>query len=215
MARTSKRTGAFISYSQHDEEWMKALGVHLEALEQTTGISFWSRSKIEAGQDRAIEVRDAIEHAQVAICLVSARFCSSNHIQKYELPALLEAYERDGVKILPVFVSPCLVPDALLKLQGVNKPGRTLVDMTEAERERVFASVAGEVRRLATPDSMTTTPRQPAPVTASFAQSTRARQQTPRAARSRSRRARSLRLRSRRRRCCPSAGRVPPADRAA
>ena len=191
---------------------MKALGVHLEALEHDAGISCWSRLKIEVGQERAAEVHDAIEHTQVAIFLVSARFCSSNYIQRFELPALLEAYERDGVKILLVFVSPCLIPDALVRFQGVNQPDHTLVDMTEADRERVFVKVATELKRLATPACSTIA----APVTASFAQSDRAQRRTPPATRSPLRRARRRRRpRSRRRRCCPSTCRARAADRGA
>lgn len=146
-ADTSTRIGVFISYSRADKDWLEALGKHLHVLEDETGISCWTDARIEAGADWHGEIRDAIARAKVAVFLISVHFCASDFIRLHELPALLEAAEKDGLIIVPVFVSPCHLPRALVKFQGVNEPKRTLIEMEEPARQRAYMDVASKIKR--------------------------------------------------------------------
>ena len=154
----AERTGVFISYSHHDKTWLDALGKHRQALERETGISCWIDSQIEAGADWHAEIVGAIRGAKVAVFLISVDFCASDFIHRHELPALLAAAEREGLRILPVFVRPCHLPKALAKLQGVNKPDRTLSELDEAARQRAYMDIVAEIVRVVPTTAKTTTP---------------------------------------------------------
>lgn len=140
-------TTVFISYSHKDKEWLEALEVHLKALEHDTGIAAWTDARIVPGDDWGAEVKRALAEAKIALFLLSASFCASEFIRRAELPAALKAAEERGLKLLPVYVKPCRVPAALAGIQAVNAPDRTLLDASEAERERVFVRIAEEIER--------------------------------------------------------------------
>src|SRR5713101_5676457 len=101
------RTQVFVSYSHADSEHLLRLKVHLRPYERKSLIDLWSDTSIRAGQQWKKEVEAALGRAAVAILLVSADFLASDFVAENELPPLLEAAKKDGVKILPVILKPC------------------------------------------------------------------------------------------------------------
>src|SRR6202022_3571589 len=100
-----ERTKVFISYSHSDAEWLQRLQVHLRPLVRTSTIALWADTKITPGSKWQDEIGRALAATKVAILLVSADFMASDYIAGRELPALLEASEKDGAIILLVIVS--------------------------------------------------------------------------------------------------------------
>ena len=98
----------FISYSQKDEEWKDRLRPHLGVLEQVGHITIWDDRRIDAGATWYDEIRQAMERAAVAVCLISADYLASNFCVKEEIPYLLERRARNGMTLIPVLVRPCL-----------------------------------------------------------------------------------------------------------
>jgi formylglycine-generating enzyme required for sulfatase activity len=144
---SSQRKKVFISYSHNDAEWLKRLQIHLKPLEREGALELWSDDKIQPGSKWREEIRAALEQAKVAVLLVSANFLASEFIVKNELPPLLAAAEEEDAVILPVIVSPCRFEktQSLSKFQAVNSPRKTLLQMSEAEREEIFVKVADAI----------------------------------------------------------------------
>jgi hypothetical protein len=144
----------FISYSHQDREWLDRLRVHLKPLERNGTLGVWDDTRIAAGQAWHGEIRQALEAAAVAVLLISADFLASDFIAGEELPPLLAAAERRGVRILPLYLSPCRIASvpALARLQSVNPLDRPLIALSRPEQEAVFVRLAEAVdEALSTP----------------------------------------------------------------
>lgn len=139
--KASKRSKVFISYSHADAKWLEQLQVHLAPLERNGLIERWDDELIAPGDRWRQEISKGLAQARVAILLVSPTFMASEFIQSQELPALLSAAQRDGLSILPVIISPCLM-GGLAEFQAVNPPNRPLVDLSRGDRDRVWVRVA-------------------------------------------------------------------------
>ena len=144
-----QRTQVFISYSHADAEYLGRLKVHLRPFERQGAVDLWADSRITAGQRWKQEIAAAMDRAVMAILLVSADFLASDFIAENELPPLLEAAQKHGVKILPVVLKPCAFSDlpAISQFQSVNDPKKPLVSLTENDREQVWYDLAVAVKR--------------------------------------------------------------------
>jgi hypothetical protein len=151
----SERNKVFISYSREDDTWLQKLQVHLKPLERNGIVDRWDDSRISAGALWREEITKALASARVAVLLVSKHFLASDFIAKEELPALLTAAESEGARILPVLVGPCRLPPNLSRFQALNRPERTLSEMTEAEQDRVWiellSAIEMSLEKLASP----------------------------------------------------------------
>jgi hypothetical protein len=134
------RNQVFVSYSHADEKWLQMLHVHLAPLERSNKVARWDDTKIAPGKKWREEIDAAIRSAKVAVLLVSAQFMASEFIAQNELPLLLEAAENDGLVVLPVIISPCMM-DSLSKFQAVNPPSKPLVDLGQGDRDRVWVKL--------------------------------------------------------------------------
>jgi hypothetical protein len=145
-------SSVFVSYSHRDQEWLERLQVHLKPLERAGTLAIWDDTRIAAGQAWNEEIRRALAEAAVAVLLVSADFLASDFIAGQELPPLLEATERHGIPVLPLFLSPCRIASvpALERLQGLNSPDRPLIGLGRTEQEALFVRLAEAVHAVLT-----------------------------------------------------------------
>jgi hypothetical protein len=139
-ARNPIRTKVFVSYSHCDERWLDRLMVFLKPLERDGIVDLWSDRKIAPGKKWLPEITNAVRSAKVAVLLISADFMASDFIAIRELPPLLKAAENDGILILPVIISPCVL-GPLEGFQAVNSPDEPMVDLRRGDRERVWKRV--------------------------------------------------------------------------
>lgn len=144
MAQGSSRTKVFLSYSHRDAEYLDRILVHLRPMERSGLIDQWSDTKIRAGDRWKDEIRTALAVARIAVLLVSADFLASEFIATNELPPLLEAAEREGLKIIPLIVKPSgfLRHPELARFHALNDPRRPIIGLSEAEREEIYAELA-------------------------------------------------------------------------
>jgi internalin A len=140
----AERTEVFVSYSHNDKKWLERLQTHLKPLVREGIIDLWDDTRIKTGADWRKEIEMALDSAKGAILLISADFLASDFIIDNELPPLLEAAERQGCRIVPVIVGPCLVKPLkpLSRFQAINSPKRPLTKMKKAEQEELLVKVA-------------------------------------------------------------------------
>ncbi len=142
----------FISYSHKDEEWKDRLLPHLGTLEQQGDIVIWDDRKIGTGDDWYPAIKEQLEKAAVAVCLISANYLSSKFINKEEIPDLKQKRTKEGMLLLPVLISPCpwktvrwlkgiqlFPPDdkSLEEIRGRAKQERALSEIAEYIYEKI------------------------------------------------------------------------------
>src|SRR4051794_1917155 len=104
---TASAHKVFISYSHRDQRALERLKVHLGALERDGLLTVWDDTRIRAGDVWRDQIDRGLEGIAAAVLLVSADFLNSGFIQEHELPPIFEAFERRGVRIYWVLLSPC------------------------------------------------------------------------------------------------------------
>ena len=77
---------------------------------------------------------------------LSPSYITSDFIAENELPPLLVAFKREGVKILPVIIKPCLYEESELGiLQAFNSMDKTFIGMSEVEQEILLVNLVRQI----------------------------------------------------------------------
>jgi GTPase SAR1 family protein len=140
------RTKVFISYSHNDREWLTRLQKHLKTLEhEGIDVDVWDDTRIKAGDKWKLEIKRALDEAKIAVLLISTDFLASDFIAKNELPPLLKASKQNGAVILPLILKPSRFTKhkELSEFQAVNDPARPLIELKEAEQEKILVKLTG------------------------------------------------------------------------
>ncbi|MFL6201737.1 MAG: TIR domain-containing protein, partial [Thermoanaerobaculia bacterium] len=144
----STRPLVFLSYSHKDEIWKDRLATALKVLELQDELEVWDDRRIAAGDGWFAEIEQAMNHAAVAVLLVSTDFLASGFIHGTEVPHLLKRRQEEGLRIIPLFVRPSswqAVP-WLAAIQGRPKNAKPLSEHRKAKAEKVLADLALEIR---------------------------------------------------------------------
>lgn len=143
MCAATKPT-VFISYSHKDEVWKNRLLPQLRALEQAGRITVWHDRKIDGGDKWYPEIKEAMERAAVAVCLISADFLSSDFCVKEEVPYLLQRCEHDGMIFIPLLVRPCTWKAFpwLKEIQMLPRDGQSVAIDFKDKEDVAFAELA-------------------------------------------------------------------------
>jgi hypothetical protein len=142
------RDQVFISYSHQDKLWLDRLEKVLKPLVRSGALASWADTRIQPGAKWKEEIENALARAKVAVLLVSADFLASDFIADQELPPLLEAAKRDGVKILWVYLRPCLYKvSPIADYQAAHDIGKPLAGRDDWEG--VLLEVAEKIQAAA------------------------------------------------------------------
>jgi hypothetical protein len=146
----------FVSYSHKDKKWLDELKVQLKPLVRERRVRLWADTDIQAGL-WPDQIRDAIASMKVAVLLVSPEFLASDFIAANELPPILRKVKREGALVLPVLVRPSLFERErkLSRFQSVNPPSKTLIEMTPAQRARLWVKLTEQIEMAVTTAAVT------------------------------------------------------------
>lgn len=143
----------FISYSHSDREWKERLVAQLKVLEVEGLIEIWEDSRIGAGDTWGTAVKAALEGAQFAFLLISARFLTSEFIRREEVPALIQRRKK-GPRIFPLIIEESdwqSVP-WLSALQVRPLDAVPLKSMSRSHADQALTAVVRELRTMIGPE---------------------------------------------------------------
>jgi TIR domain len=150
----------FISYSQSDTRWKERLSSFFNVFQHEGLLNVWHDGLIQAGGDWLPQIESAMAQARVAILLVSVRFLNSEFVRRKEVPTLMERRQREGLRVIPVIVSPCpwqKVP-WLSGIQARPLRGKTLEGLRKVQQDELLTSLAEEVVELLAPELIVARP---------------------------------------------------------
>ncbi len=103
MNRDDKKL-VFVSYAHADKEFIdRELMPFLRQLELGEQIELWHDQLIGTGENWYAEIADRLDHAKVAILLITPAFLGSKFCQHEEVPVLLQRARRGELRVLPVW----------------------------------------------------------------------------------------------------------------
>jgi hypothetical protein len=151
MDNPIQRDQVFVSYSHKDRKILEQLQTHLKPFVRGKKISVWDDTKIKSGDEWRDEINKAIASAKVAVLLVSPDFLASDFIAEHELPPLLDAAQNEGLRILWVAVRHSSYEETeIARYQCVNAPGRPLMSISGASREKELVRICKEIKAAVT-----------------------------------------------------------------
>jgi len=155
---------AFICYAHQDndssnlkERWLDRFLQFIKPMVRQKDLNVWSDRDLKIGDVWHKKIQKQLEAAKAIVLFVSPAFLESDYIVNNEMPVLLKQSKDRGVPIFQFIISPCLYeetrflyPDpkkgphtfTLHSIQAANPPSKTLIEMTEAEQNRIMLSVA-------------------------------------------------------------------------
>ncbi len=148
---TSRRAPiVFISYSHLDREWKDRFVRHLNVSVKQGHFVQWNDEQIGAGADWYAEISAAMDAASVAVFLISADFLGSDFILREEVTRLIERREREGLRIVPVYLRKCDWEAVAWLTRMQMRPGgdRPIVRGQDHVIDDEFAEIAKEIRLL-------------------------------------------------------------------
>jgi hypothetical protein len=142
----------FISYSHKDEKYKDELVKMLRPLEDQRILEIWQDREIQPGEEWSKSIKNAMNTCDIALLLISVDFLASRFILEEEIPTLLRRRLRDGLRVVPIIIRPCLwqsVP-VLAELQALPKDGKPIVSFASAgaRRDRVWTEVALAIKSI-------------------------------------------------------------------
>jgi len=125
----------FISYAHDDHAMLDRFRVHLAALEEAFGLTFWSDESLRAGHHWNDTILDQINQSDVFLLLLSPSFIASPFIRDQERPAIER--RRAAVKglIMPVVLMPCDWERSIGVMQAAPMAARRLLPVSLWDRD--------------------------------------------------------------------------------
>lgn len=140
----------FLSYSHDDMLWRNRVWRALRALENDDAIELWDDRSIGTGDDWYDRIKEKLDRAKMAVCLISPDFLASEFCTKQEIPVFLDRAAKHGMRLIPVLVRPCGWQSVrwLKGFQMFPKDGQSLSRdyRDEDECELALADVLIEIR---------------------------------------------------------------------
>jgi hypothetical protein len=146
-----ERQHVFISYSHADRAWVERLRRMMAPMLRDSGqmLRLWDDNQIRPGAKWRDEIEMALAQAEVALLLVSDHFLASEFVMGQEVPKLLAAAKAEGVPILWVSLSPCLVEHTPIhQYQAVLPVDQHLAGLDEVGRLEALKKISLTIEKV-------------------------------------------------------------------
>jgi hypothetical protein len=125
----------FISYSHKDETLVSKFISHIAPLKNNGLLSEWYDRKIETGEEFQNDIDNNLNNADIICLMISDSFLASKACLA-EKDVALKLRNRNGIKVVPVIISPCAWTmhtelNPLLASPTDGKPVTTFADQNE------------------------------------------------------------------------------------
>ena len=149
LQETGQKPRLFICYSKPEALLFKSLLDGLKPIQNQVIVDSWNDNDIPSGARDIRDLEIAVKSSTFALILVSQKFIiTSGFITDYNLPIYLKAASTNRTTVLPIIAAPCLFEDSDLdQFKPFNDPNRSLAEMTEIERDRIFIQLASLIRK--------------------------------------------------------------------
>lgn len=143
----------FVSYTHSDAAYVAddSLLGFLEGLADE-GFIFWHDERLRAADQWEARIRDELDRADVALCLISQSFLTSEYIQTVEVPACLQARRDRGLRIFPIILSPCdwQAHAWIADTQFWPRDGQTIESdyRDKADRDALYLAILQDLREI-------------------------------------------------------------------
>jgi TIR domain len=143
----SRPVTLFYSYAYEDEDLRKQLEDHLRLLQRKGLLSFWHNRAIRPGDNRAGEIDNHLNSADIILLLVSVAFLASDYLYEIEMHRALERHQRGDARVIPIILRDCDWSNApFADLQVLPKDGRSVT--TYPNRDKVWTDVTRGIREV-------------------------------------------------------------------
>ena len=147
----------FVSYAHRDKKFLdEELMPFLDHLVLGEQIELWHDQLIGTGEDWYAEIEDRLEHATVAILLITQEFLRSKFCLHEEVPILLQRARRGELRVLPLFAEPCSweLEPWLSRTQMWPADGKAISERDTQSRRRLMTFSAQQGLRLTVPGTI-------------------------------------------------------------
>lgn len=143
----------FVTYSHKDRRLLsdESLLGYLKPL-KNDGINIWHDAEVEDGDLWNETIREKIEAADIVLALVSQAFLASEYCQNVEMKRFLERRRKEGLRIIPLLLSPCewnlheWLSQTKFLATDEQKP---LNEYRPEKKKAVFLEIASAIRKAA------------------------------------------------------------------
>lgn len=155
-------TSIFISYSQKDKEYLDIIVEFLSSLERQKSIKLsYDKKILKAGDPWEKKLLSTLNNSDVAILLISTAFLASDFIRNIELPAIIDHFQQNKIKVLPIIIDECnfdltkiefrdpssneLKEFLLSELQAVNDPEEPLSKIPKTQLNTLLRKLSKQL----------------------------------------------------------------------
>ena len=138
----------FFSYTHKDEALRDQLANHLAIMKRQGLIEAWHDRQIDAGQELDPVIKEALESADIILCLASPDFFASNYCYDIEMGRALERRRAGECEVIPVILRPCdWKHSPLAALRVTPRDGKAVT--TFVNPDEAFQDITQDIRRVA------------------------------------------------------------------
>ncbi|MGD1900301.1 MAG: tetratricopeptide repeat protein [Phormidesmis sp.] len=136
----------FFSYAQEDEVLRNELAKHLRLMERQGAIATWSDCEITAGSERAEQINENLNSADIILLLISSDFLASDYCWDVEMRRAIERHEIGEAKAIPIILRAVeWEASPFAKLQTLPRNGKPVKSWPD--RDEAFTNITSELRR--------------------------------------------------------------------
>jgi len=143
------RDSIFISYSHQDRKFLNELQTMLKSFQRLGTVNVWDDTQIQPGDQWREEIQKALAKAKAAVLLVSTNFLASDFIAQNELPPLLEAAKKDGLRVFWVCLDNCPHEKTeIVDYQAVHDLSKLVSDLKPNQRKAIWKNLCQRLEGL-------------------------------------------------------------------